>query len=366
MVRVLYDYQVFAWQHFGGISRYFYELARRVAHTDAFRAKVIAPIHCNAYLREGGVPVAGMYGEPSPRTARIFRGINKVVTPLLIRLLRPDIVHETYYRTKTFAPSGCKTVITVFDMIHERFPSWFPADDRTSDSKRTAVARADLVICISEHTRRDLIELFNVDPTKLKVIYLGFTLTASERSDGMMAIDRPFLLYVGSRTPYKNFSRLVTAFASSPILRREFVLVAFGGGDFNPMELKQARELGLNGDSIRHVAGSDAVLAGLYRRASLFVCPSLYEGFGIPPLEAMSFDCPVVCSNTSSLPEVVGDAARLFDPTDVDAMRIAIEDVVMSSATTVALIESGRERVKRFSWDRCATETMQAYRELAR
>jgi glycosyltransferase involved in cell wall biosynthesis len=108
------------------------------------------------------------------------------------------------------------------------------------------------------------------------------------------------------------------------------------------------------------------VLAGLYTAASLFVYPSYYEGFGIPPLEAMSFDCPVACSNTSSIPEVVGDAARYFDPTNIDSMRAVIEEVLGSAEIKATLVARGRERIKRFSWDRCAAETIRIYRELAR
>jgi glycosyltransferase involved in cell wall biosynthesis len=112
------------------------------------------------------------------------------------------------------------------------------------------------------------------------------------------------------------------------------------------------------------MSGDDALLSRLYRQATAFVYPSLYEGFGIPPLEAMSFDCPVVCSNTSSIPEVVGDAARLFDPADIDALRAAIEAVVGSPDLRDNLVRRGRKRIRHFSWDRTAMETMDIYREL--
>jgi glycosyltransferase involved in cell wall biosynthesis len=147
-------------------------------------------------------------------------------------------------------------------------------------------------------------------------------------------------------------------------MRREFLLVVFGGNPFGTGELSRIRHLGLSESNVKHISGSNKVLASLYKRASAFVYPSFYEGFGIPPLEAMSFDCPVACSNTSSLPEVVGDAALLFDPEDTDAIRTSIENVLTSPEIRATLISRGRERIKRFSWDRCASETVKIYREL--
>ncbi len=115
---------------------------------------------------------------------------------------------------------------------------------------------------------------------------------------------------------------------------------------------------------VHHVSGDDAVLAGYYRMASAFVYPSLYEGFGIPPLEAMSFDCPVVCSGVSSIPEVVGNAGEMFDPYDPDSIRMAIERVVSDDALRQTLIARGKERLKLFSWKRCAQETLDIYRRV--
>ena len=213
------------------------------------------------------------------------------------------------------------------------------------------------------NTQRDLIDIFGVAPEKTVVIHLGFSLTNKFESTVSLTESRPFLLYVGLRDRYKNFDTLLIAYSSSTFLRNTFSLVAFGGGRFSAVEVERIRALGLN-DSVRQISGDDALLAGLYRQSAAFVYPSLYEGFGIPPLEAMSYDCPVICSNTSSIPEVVGDAACLFDPTDVDAMRAAIELVVGSPKYRSDLVKRGRERIQHFSWDRTAKETVEVYREL--
>src|SRR5882762_426536 len=227
MIKVAYDHQVFAWQHFGGVTRYFYELAKRINRTDKFRANIVAPVHVNSYLRAGYVRVYGQYVPPSPRTGNLIRAINSSLSPIILRALRPSVLHETYYRAKGFSPAGTPIVLTVYDMTHERIPTAFRLDDATSRSKKAAVERADHVICISENTRKDLIELFGVARSKTSVVHLGFTFTVSdteERTD----LERPFLLYVGQRGYHKNFHGLLTAYASSPALRRNFILVLFG------------------------------------------------------------------------------------------------------------------------------------------
>jgi glycosyltransferase involved in cell wall biosynthesis len=121
---------------------------------------------------------------------------------------------------------------------------------------------------------------------------------------------------------------------------------------------------GISPHNIIQISGGDAVLAGLYSTAAALVYPSLYEGFGIPPLEAMSFGCPVVCSRTSSLPEVVGSAAELFDPADEEEMCTAIERIISSTERSQLLVDRGYERIKQFSWEKCAQDTLDVYKKV--
>lgn len=363
-MKVVFDDQIFCWQEYGGVSRYFYELSRRVAKGKDFSASVVAPLYVTRYFDGGGVNVKGMRIPKIRNSGRIISALNSLAAPAIIRSEHPAVLHETYfYRRRSLAPRKCRTVLTVFDMIQEKYPDYFLSRDHTTEAKRAAVMRADRVICISANTQRDLIDIFGVAPEKTVVIHLGFSLTNKVESTVSLTESRPFLLYVGLRDRYKNFDTLLIAYSSSTFLRNTFSLVAFGGGRFSAVEVERIRALGLN-DSVRQISGDDALLAGLYRQSAAFVYPSLYEGFGIPPLEAMSYDCPVICSNTSSIPEVVGDAACLFDPTDVDAMRAAIELVVGSPKYRSDLVKRGRERIQHFSWDRTAKETVEVYREL--
>jgi len=252
-------------------------------------------------------------------------------------------------------------------MIQERFPAEFQAGNPISRLKRIAVSRADHIICISYSTKNDLCELFNVPEDRVSVVHLGFDKFEREGDECYSGrICRPYLLYVGDRSGYKNFLSLLKAVASQAVLQNCFDVVAFGGGALSSVEKSLIRDLGFRADAVRQIGGDDSVLGALYSGATAFVYPSLYEGFGLPPLEAMAHDCPVVTSNASSMPEVVGPAGEYFNPADIDALAEAINTVVFDSIRRDELILAGRERLGLFSWSRCAEETRDIYRAVLR
>jgi glycosyltransferase involved in cell wall biosynthesis len=367
-MRVAYDPQIFCGQKYGGISRYFCELASRIANNHQVDIKIAAPMSINAYLES--LPKRIVSGFRSPLSENQLKLPQRIagiaLGDILLRHMQPDIVHETYYLKYPIGPRKAVRVLTIYDMIHEKFESQFQYGNKTSIHKSIAAKRSDHIICISEHTKKDAIEILGIDPNKISVIHLGFDLTSNCVGEEKVErnINKPYLLYVGSRGGYKNFSTLLEAFATSVLLKSEFRLVCFGGGSFDTQELSLIKSFNLNQEQIIQVSGDDSKLAIYYQQASLFVFPSLYEGFGIPPLEAMSYNCPVVCSNTSSIPEVVGDAGKYFDPNNVKNMQETIEHVIQSPETQNSLINSGKERLKQFSWDKCASETLTTYRSL--
>lgn len=185
--------------------------------------------------------------------------------------------------------------------------------------------------------------MFGMPDHKVSVVHLGFEkFDALPRAiEPQASLTSPFLLYVGSRGGYKNFERMLRAVALNPALKKSIDVVAFGGGPFNSVEHALIATLGFGPNAVRQVGGGDAVLGGLYARARAFVYPSVYEGFGLPPLEAMAHDCPVVSSNSSSMPEVVGDAGAYFDPLDVQAQSEAIASVVFDETRRNALVAAG-------------------------
>ena len=376
-MKIAYDSQIFFMQTYGGVSRYFCEIASRIAKEPSVQVSIVAPMHSNAYLAH--VPPGIVSGFRAPKTDRFqtkygtnyprraLRGLGSLMGNWMLHAMKPDIVHETYFSPYRLGARRPRRVLTIYDMIHEKFASSFPRADKTARYKALATERADHVICISESTRRDAIEILGLHPDKTSVIYLGFDIMHADgerAGDLVSSTNNPFLLYVGIRGGYKNFLGLLEAYATSPQLRTGYRLICFGGGALSMDEQKAIHKLGLNSSQVMQLGGSDQSLASLYERASAFIYPSLYEGFGIPPLEAMSYDCPVVCSKTSSIPEVVGDAGEYFDPADIESMRAAIERVVTSDSHRKLLIAKGRARLKYFSWDRCAAETLDIYMKL--
>lgn len=361
-MRVAYDHQIFGWQRYGGISRYFFELARHIDVHEGVDFKIVSPLFINEYLLASGLPVAGIHVPQIRRTGRLYREVNRWIAPIAMRHFNPDLVHETYYSQGTVAPRRAKVVITVHDMIHELFPADFSKWDATKKEKASAVKRADHVICVSENTRRDLVRILDVNPSKTSVVHHGYEL--SQAPSGIRRCNEPYILYVGSRGGYKNFDSLLQAYAASGPLHKNFRLVAFGGGALTAREKTRIEELSGGRWSVLHLTGGDDVLADLYTFATAFVYPSLYEGFGIPPLEAMSCDCPVICADRSSLPEVVGNAAKLFNPETVDSLVEALNQVLFDSSIRQPLIDAGRLRCAAFSWRKCANETLELYKRV--
>ena len=366
-MRVAFDQQVFLLQEYGGISRYVCSLASGLAKIHDVDVTILAPLHHNGHLDALRGDLTWGWRVPCfPKTARFVCSASAWLARQAMRRFRPDIVHETYYSADAFAPRGARRVITVYDMIYERFPSEFSGGQLTA-AKKISVSRADHVVCISESTRRDLIDILGIAAERVSVVYLGYdglSLSVVSGEPRLQGDTRPFLLFVGNRGGYKNFGSLLQAFASSSFLRNNFTVVCFGGGVFLSDELSLIRELNLGDNKVRHLGGGDEVLVRLYQQATAFVCPSRYEGFGIPLLEAMSLGCPVICSNTSSIPEVVGDAGEYFDPDDPESMRAAIESVLESRARRAELVTKGHARCALFSWTRCVEETHAIYRSL--
>lgn len=361
-MRILFSHHIFTLQATGGISRYFTELIHHLLFIPGVTARIVAPLFRNHYLAQSRP--AGLVGVSVPeiqKTGRALSTLNGVVERGWSLMERPAITHATYFSLPSHRP-GIPTVITVYDMIHELFPGDGPTVAAQSAAKRRAVERADHIICISETTRRDLILLLGTDERRISVVHLGTSLGRND-TRSTSSSDDPYVLFVGRRDGYKNFTRLLEAFSHSRAAQ-DHRLVCFGGGALTPDERQDIARLHLDPSKVVNVSGPDSLLAHYYQNASALVVPSLYEGFGLPALEAMALGCPVVCSTGGSLPEVVGDAALLFDPTDVEGMVAALDSVVGDRTLAATLSKHGRERAQRFSWADCAEKTLAVYRSL--
>jgi glycosyltransferase involved in cell wall biosynthesis len=283
-----------------------------------------------------------------------------------------DLFHAPDFFLPPVRP-GTRTLLTVHDLSFVREPetvmpgmtrhlnTWVPHSAR----------RADHVVAVSEATRRDLIELYQISATKITVLYHGISANFRrvEDAEKLAAVrhryglgQRPFILSVGTIQPRKNYRRLVQAFAR---LDESLALVIVGskGWHYEDVFNEVARQ-GLT-DRV-HFLGfvADADLPALYSAASLFVYPSLYEGFGLPALEAMACGAPVVVSNQSALPEVVGEAGLLIDPRDVAAMAAAMARVVAEPELHRCLAQAGQLRAAGFTWSDMAARLLALYQQM--
>jgi len=365
-LRILYDHQLFSLQNAGGASRYHYELARYLGSVADARVELLLGLSGTVFpFRELASERTSVVQAESKKPPGPSRYILNEILGNGLSLLRGklDIYHPTLYRRMPLVRSR-KIVVTHHDCVYERFPELLRNPDRVIRAKRNSFAAADAVICVSESSRKDLVRFYGVDERKLHVIHHGLTRLGRDPAIAdpfHSERPRPYVLYVGSRSPYKNFGGLLRAFAWCN-LQEIFDLVAIGGGALRETERATARELGIEKVVQVYPVGSDALLAEAYANAELFVYPSLWEGFGFPPLEAMSLGCPVLVSNCSSLPEVCRDGATYFDPNDPGSLGRSLAEAVSLKSSDSPLIARGKEVAASYDWRRCGQQTLELYR----
>jgi len=389
-MKILYDYQIFESQDFGGISRYFYELMIHFQNYDNIEWKLPIKYSDNQYLKKLQLnnnkiekkPISiykqifnkfGFKGREVLRDLKNklipgtkFHSVNQNLSINHIRGANFDIFHPTYYDPYFLEYIENKPfVVTVFDMIHEIYPKKFPKSDLSSSWKKILVQKANRIIAISENTKNDLVKIFGINKNKITVIYLANSLTIRENTNNINSkyeIPKKYILFVGNREGYKNFYFFVRSITELLLTDSELKIICTGKS-FNAEEIKFFKKLGI-GNRVLHYFASDDFLAHLYKNALVFVFPSLYEGFGIPVLEAFSCGCPVILSRSSSLPEVGADAVVYIDPKNASSIHDAVINVINDKNLRDELIQKGYKQLKKFSWEKMAKETEQLYSEI--
>lgn len=365
-MKVKYDHQVFEVQKYGGISRYFYELVNQFDTLDEVETNITLLLSNNYYISEKNYTrhLDFLSKKQFRGKQRLFNYINK---PFAIQQLKKqnfNLFHPTYYDPYFLKYIGSNPfVVTVFDMIHEIFPDMFSNNDKTSKNKQLLVEKAAKIIAISENTKKDLIEIFGTDDSKIEVVYLGNSMFPDFKTDDKFKIPKNYILFVGSRGGYKNFEKLIKSISARLNEDKNFCVVCAGGGKFNFKELEFFASLNITNQIVQYDL-DDASLAYLYQNAQLFVFPSLYEGFGIPILESFACHCPILCSNTSSLPEIAGDGAYYFDPYSEESIRNSVNKVLEDRYLKDQLRQKGALRLKQFNWKKTAIETKNIYKSV--
>lgn len=365
-MRIFYDHQLFSLQNAGGASRYHYELMRHLSSAPDVRVELLLGLNETVYpfqeLSTKNTRVTGFRGPLGPGILRYAanEALSNAILPFRGTM---DVYHPTSYRCMPLVRSR-RLVTTHHDCTHERFSKAFRYFDEVVRAKKLLFKRADAIICVSEASRKDLLEYYDVEVAKTHVIYHGLThlprsLLAAEKLRSI--VKRDYLLYVGSRAPYKNFPALLKAFRAAN-LQEELGLLVLGGGPLIPEEAIMAERLELNGSLTTIPRVSDELLAEAYAGARLFVYPSRWEGFGLPPLEAMSLDCPVAASRISSVPEVCKDAPFYFDPEDSESLERVLANAATNNEARKQAIARGRSVAAQYTWQKCAQETLRLYR----
>lgn len=363
---VYFDNEIFNLQKFGGISRYFVELLKHLNEEDLCHARVIAPFYDNYYLKEllqqhpdynKHLPFFKLFNSDFLKRPDFYR---RNFTKLFFNVNKKNILHETYYYKRIEVKS--KIVITIHDMIFERYNNGSQFHKETIHCKKEAINRADAIICVSNNTLKDLLEYYPSVASKSFVVHHGIS-KISYANNVPLVTSKPYILYVGHRDWYKNFKSLLSVYTQNKMINNDVDLICFGGDEFNEEEIKYLKNNHLL-NKVFYVSGNDELLNLYYSKATVFAYLSEYEGFGMPLLEAMSNHCPILCSNTSSLPEVAGSAAKMVNPLDLNEIEYGLTSIIFNTSYRNSLVIEGNLQLQKFSWKKCAQETNLIYKTL--
>ena len=363
-MKIYFDYKIFHLQKYGGISNYFLKLYEEIYKLNP-EIRYICPIYKNVLLNKTkNKKISGMQFKYLPSQLNlIFEKYNQVLSNKLISSNNKNIIHETYYsKYDDYKNFKGKRFCTVFDMINEKFPKYFKNNKWITEIKKRTILRSDHIFCISETTKNDLINYFNISEKKITTTLLASTINKNIKLYEKKKFENCFL-FVGSRSGYKNFDRLLKAFSISKNLRKNYKIIFFGGEILSSRELNLIKELRMN-DGVLFYNDNHYDLLYLYQNVKCLIFPSLYEGFGLPILEAMSVGCPVLSSDGGSLREVGGDSCIYFDPMDIEQIKDVCENFVNSEKLIPQFILKGYTRSKKFSWQKCASLTFEKYNNL--
>lgn len=354
-----------------GVGNYTFQLAKRIYRMEGAD---VSGNYFNFCMRNPRLSDAGLNGKVEYNSCLpygVYRRIwDFVPIPYRMVFTSADVTHFFNY----IVPPGVsgKVIDTVYDLTYLRFPETMNASNLTRLQKGMcrSLERSDLIVTDSEYVKGEIVRELGYDANRIEVVYpAAVEETAIDLPKAYLkekwGLDTPYLLYLGTIEPRKNINRLIQAYSKvSRELEQPPKLVLAGGKGWNADDTYRLAAETLPGQILFTGYLSDEEKKLLYRHAALFTFPSLYEGFGIPVLEAMRYGLPVVCANTSSLTEVAGDSARLVEPTDVNDIAAGILELLCDPARAAQLSQRGKVEAKRFSWDRSAEKLMQIYRKL--
>lgn len=389
-MKILYDHQTFHNQNYGGISRYFCELISQYNRDPKVQIELslkytdndnIRKLYPNVYPKElidknyyDFLP--NYYFKGKHKLFRLSRylqsfyhkdsqteNLNRSIT--LLRQGDFDIFHPTYYDPYFLNYlDGKPFVLTVYDLIHDIYPEFFPLNEGLRESMRLLVNKAAAIIAISNQTKQDLIYYYDVAPNKIDVIYLASSLNPNSlKASTKFALPQKYFLYVGNRTIYKNFYFLIKIYSKLLHIDPNIHLICCGGYPFSREEHYYFHEQNVH-DNIHYVSATDENLIYLYRHAMALISPSIYEGFNIPLVEAMSCGCLVVASQAPPNQEIGGDGLLFFNSKDIKSGLEQILKVCRDQINREKLVKQGIRISQNYNWNKVAQQTHAVYQRV--
>lgn len=352
-MKVLFDHQIFNFVY-GGAPKYFAMLLKYMPH-GIWETTCLHP-YCE-YVKSNNL--FKTYPYIFKGQARITDTINKLYTKFRVHEQNFDVFHQTNFGTYCLSDLGSKPMVTTY---HDSNMSTYDKHPKIVERQRISLQRANAIICVSENTKNDIINLFNINENKVRVIYHGIEIPIFSLVPKQRLFNFQYILYVGRRSEYKNFNRLIYAFAKLHKIYDNIKLICTSN-DFNKEEIQIFKSLNIQNNMI-HIHADEQTMNRLYRDALFFIFPSLYEGFGMPILESWSCNCPITISRASCFPEIAGDAALYFNPMEVEDIYKKMIFLIENESLRDSLVQKGKERLKKFSWEKCAKEHILLYKSL--
>ena len=358
MIKLLFDSTIFLHQKNGGISRYISNLNDNLKKYN-INSYIFSPITINDYLdkKKENVKYYFKINKIPKYCTTLFYLINNFLTFFHILLNKPDMIHFSYYNnSRILRLLKIPCILTVHDLTHEEQKSI-----QTRFDKKQNINDCSHIICISKKTKKNLKKFYDIDEKKIHIIYHGLRSKKFSRNINLKN-KKKFILFIGQRNGYKNFKNFVIAFSKSKFLIENYKIVCFGGNSFSSNEKKLFRNLKIL-SNINHFSGNDKKIFNYYKKASLFINPSLKEGFGLTNLEAMSFGCPVICSDIDIFKEILGESSLYFDPSNTKKIMYKLEKVLKSKSLRKIMIKKGYKRLDYFNINKCLFKTSIVYKK---
>ncbi|MEY8589632.1 glycosyltransferase family 4 protein [Phocaeicola sartorii] len=353
-MKILFDHQIF-YQTLGGASKYFVMMLNELP-ADMWETTTL--LSCNEYVKEKKTfPYVGLHFKGQYSLLKYC--LNPIYTNYRLRKGNFDVFHQTDYNPSYFNSLGLKPMVITF---HDANQALYDPVPKVLEYQKKTIKRADAIIAISENTKQDLVDIFGVDEKKVTVIYHGIEKTDLTVLPSERYIKEPYILYVGRRSEYKNFHRFVEAFSLLHVTYPEIKVICTSKS-FTQEEIQMFDRLHIT-DRMISIVANETMMKQLYRDAIFFIFPSVYEGFGMPILEAWSCNCPVLLSQASCFPEIAGKAGLYFNPMDVEDIYMQMEKIIINADLRSQLVQLGNERVNSFSWKTCADQHVKLYQSL--